>query len=96
MSAGILLVLSVVLNSIFLFNMHFLTSHFCLAYFVAKKGEKIGIGISILPMFLYMCSSAYIYMPVCVCMHDCYFMLLHLFCDYVRFYVDVGTRGATS
>jgi hypothetical protein len=41
----------------------------CLAYFVAKKGDKNGIFILSMPL----CIDA---LPEC---YDCYFMLLHYF-----------------
>jgi hypothetical protein len=95
-SFGILLVLFLSTFLLASSSGNFLSSLMRLAYLVAKKGEKNIYLHSY--VFLYVCSFAYIYMPVCVCPndYDCYFMLLHLFCDYVRFYVDVDTHVATS
>ena len=62
---------------------------FLLAHFVAKKGEKNGIFI--LSICLICCVVYCIYFAY---MHV--FLLLHLFCNYFRLCVDVGTSAATS
>ena len=67
---------------------------FLLAYFVAKKGKKNGISACILYCAA-ICLCAYC-TYLCVIPADCYFHLLHLFCNYFRLCVDVVTGVATS
>jgi len=56
------------------------------AYFVAKKGEK--------NVYLYACFVCIYFAAMFACM--LVFMLLHLFCNYSRLYVDVVMVVTTS